>query len=148
MRSPADRLRHAVLFEVMALVLITPLGAFAYSMPWKDISLVAVVSASIAMLWNIIYNYLFDRAMMRFCGTTQKSLPLRFVHTVLFEGGLLIALIPFIAWYLGVTLWLAFAMDLSFSLFYMAYAFVFNWGYDKVFPLAEWGQRAPQDTKA
>jgi uncharacterized membrane protein len=29
-------------------------------------------------------------------------------------------------------------MDISFALFYVVYAFVFNWSYDRVFPLPEW----------
>ena len=58
----------------------------------------------------------------------------RVLHAVLFEGGLLVLLAPFIAWYLGVGLWHALVMDVSFALFYMGYAFVFNWAYDTVFP--------------
>lgn len=29
-------------------------------------------------------------------------------------------------------------MDLSFALFYVVYAYVFNWAYDRIFPLPEW----------
>jgi uncharacterized membrane protein len=45
---------------------------------------------------------------------------------------------PFIAWYLGVSLWQALVMDLFFVAFYLVYAFAFNWAYDKLFPLPEW----------
>ena len=41
---------------------------------------------------------------------------------------------------LGVSLAEALLMDLSFSAFYMAYTFVFTWGYDGLFPPA--GARA------
>ena len=47
-------------------------------------------------------------------------------------------LMPFIAWYLGISLWQAFVMDVAFALFYLVYAFVFNWAYDRLFPLPEW----------
>jgi len=57
---------------------------------------------------------------------------------VLFELGLLIVLMPFIAWYLNISLAHALVMDISFALFYVVYAFVFNWSYDRVFPLPEW----------
>jgi uncharacterized membrane protein len=33
-------------------------------------------------------------------------------------------------------------MDISFALFYMGYAFVFNLAYDRVFPLPEWRRAA------
>jgi hypothetical protein len=29
-------------------------------------------------------------------------------------------------------------MDVSFAVFYVVYAFVFNWAYDRIFPLPEW----------
>ena len=45
---------------------------------------------------------------------------------------------PFIAWYLNISLAHALVMDISFALFYVVYAFVFNWSYDRVFPLPEW----------
>jgi uncharacterized membrane protein len=135
MRTPRDRIRHAISFEIIGLALITPLGAFAFAMPIHDIGVIGVGSATLAMVWNYIYNYGFDRLLLRLRGDTQKSMPMRVLHAVLFELGLLIALMPLIAWYLGVSLWQALVMDVSFALFYMGYAFVFNLAYDRVFPL-------------
>jgi len=142
MRSTSDRIRHAVSFEILALFLVTPLGAWVFSLPLTDIGVVSVGSATIAMLWNYVYNIGFDHAMRRLAGSTCKSVPIRVMHAVLFEAGLLLVLAPFIAWYLGVGLWRAVVMDVSFSLFYLVYAFVFNWSYDRLFPLAEWQQPA------
>ncbi|PTX00904.1 PACE efflux transporter [Pararhodobacter aggregans] len=142
MRSPLDRFRHAVSFELIALLLVVPLGAAAFGMPMHDIGVVGVVSATLATLWNLLYNWVFDLTLSRTRGTTLKTLPLRILHALLFEGGLLLVLLPFIAWYLGVTLWQALVMDLSFALFYLVYAFGFNWGYDRLFPLPEWQRKA------
>lgn len=142
MRSTSDRIRHAISFEILALLLVTPLGAWVFSLPITDIGVVSVVSATIAMLWNYIYNLGFDHAMQRLAGTTYKTVPIRVLHAVLFEAGILIVLAPFIAWYLGVGLWHAIVMDVSFSLFYLVYAFVFNWSYDRLFPIPEWQQPA------
>ena len=44
---------------------------------------------------------------------------------------------PFIAWYLSISLMEAFLIDVSFALFYLIYAFVFNWVYDVLFPVPE-----------
>lgn len=142
MRSISDRIRHAISFEVIGLLLVTPLGALVFDLPMHEMGVVSVVSAMIATAWNLIYNYLFDVAMTRTVGTTAKGSLLRVFHAVLFEAGLLCVLLPFIAVYLGISLWAALAMDISFALFYMAYAFVFNWGYDRVFPLPEWQTQA------
>lgn len=138
MRSFKDRVRHALSFEIVGLLLVTPLGAWAFHMPMHDIGLVSLVSATVATGWNFLYNYLFDIGLIRFAQTTQKTLPVRILHAVLFEVGLLALLMPFIAWYLGVPLWQAFLMDVSFALFYMVYALAFNWIYDRLFPLPEW----------
>ncbi|MGL3607122.1 PACE efflux transporter [Rhizobium sp. G187] len=148
MRTVADRIRHAVSFEILGLAMITPLGAWVFSMPMTDIGIVGLVSATLATAWNYLYNLGFDHALTAWKGTTLKSWPQRVAHAVLFEVGLLMILMPFIAWYLGVSLWHAFVMDAAFALFYMAYAFVFNWSYDRLFPLPEWknAQQAQANT--
>lgn len=143
MRSSLDRIRHALSFEILALMLIVPLGAVVFHFPMQSIGVVSVVSASLATLWNFAYNYVFDRVLQRTHGTTLKTPMVRVLHAVLFETGLLLVLAPFIAWYLSVSLLQAFVMDLSFALFYLGYALVFNWGYDRLFPLPEW-QKAVQ----
>lgn len=138
MRSFADRVRHAVSFEILGLLLVTPLGAVVFDLPIAHLGVVTAGSAILALLWTYGYNLIFDRTLQRLAGTTRKRLGQRIVHAVLFEIGLLALLLPFIAWWLGLSLWQALLMDLGFSAFYMAYAFAFNWGYDRLFPLPEW----------
>lgn len=135
MRTTRDRIRHAISFEVIGLVLVTPLGAWAYGMPLADIGIVSLASATIATLWNYLFNLMFDHALLRLLGDLHKTVVMRIFHAALFEAGLVTVLMPFIAWYLNVSLFHALTMDVSFSLFYMVYAFGFNWGYDRVFPV-------------
>ncbi|WP_136682581.1 PACE efflux transporter [Falsirhodobacter xinxiangensis] len=135
MRTTGDRIRHALSFEIIGLALFTPLAAVGFGMPVHDVGVVAVVGATLATCWNYAYNLCFDKAMKRLRGTVHKTVALRVLHAILFEGGLLVMMLPFIAWYLGVTLWHALVMDAAFALFYLVYAFVFNWAYDRVFPL-------------
>lgn len=137
MRNRRDRIRHAISFEIIGLALVVPLGAAGFGMHAKDIGVVALVASSMATAWNYVYNIWFDRAMKRLRGTVHKTYGLRVLHAVLFETGLLVVTLPFFAWYLGVGLWQAFVMDLSFVVFYLIYAFVFNLVYDRVFPLPE-----------
>ncbi len=135
MRDTRDRIRHAVLFELIALAAVTPLGGLVFDVPMGHFGVVAAVSTTIAMIWNYCFNLGFDHAMLRLSGEVRKTLPVRVVHAVLFELGLLCLLVPFIAWYLGVPLWQAFVMDVALAGFYLVYAFVFNWVYDLVYPL-------------
>ena len=138
MRSPADRIRHALSFEIIGILLATPLGAFVFHLDAGDSAVIVIGSATAAMVWNYIYNLGFDHAMQALRGTTQKTLAIRIAHAVLFELGLLLMLMPAIAFYLGISLWQALVMDIAFALFYMGYALVFNWAYDRLFPLPEW----------
>lgn len=135
MRTTKDRLRHALSFEIIALFIVIPLGAWIFSRPLGDIGIVSVVSATIATGWNYLYNLMFDHALLRMTGQVKKSVALRVFHAVLFEVGLLLVLLPFIAWYLQVSVLEAFLMDISFAAFYLVYAFIFNWLYDVVFPV-------------
>lgn len=140
MRSFKDRLRHAFAFEILGLLIITPLSMLLLHHPIEQLGIVTVGSALLAMLWVGVYNWLFDLVKQRLHGSTEKGLAARIIHAVLFEIGLLTVLLPLIAYVLQISLWEALLLDIGFALFYMAYAFVFNWGYDRLFPLPEWQQ--------
>lgn len=136
MRTTSDRIRHAILFEIIGIALATPLAAFAFHLPGESSAVIVIASATVAMLWNYVYNLGFDHAMVRLTGSTSKQLPVRVLHAILFELGLLAIMLPGIAWYLGISLWQALIMDIALALFYVFYAFVFNWIYDIVFPVS------------
>lgn len=70
--------------------------------------------------------------MNRRLGHTDKTVWMRVLHSVLFELGMMSVLVPIIAWFLNISLIRAVVMDLSFSIFYMVYAFCLNWCYDLV----------------
>ena len=135
MRSTPDRIRHAVAFEILGILIVTPAASWAFALPGADTGVVVVVSATVAMLWNYGYNLAFDHALRAMRGTLRKSLPIRLVHAVLFELGLLIVLVPLVAFYLGIGLGQALLLDMALALFYVVYAFVFNWLYDQLFPV-------------
>ena len=141
MRSALDRLRHALSFEIIALILVIPAGAILFDVPLHDFGVVGIVSATLATLWNLGYNVLFDLALQRLTGTTLKSRIVRVLHALAFEAGLLMVLLPFIAWYLGISLWDAFVLDIALAAFYLVYSYVFNLIYDTLFPLPEWSQK-------
>tara|TARA_R110002049_G_scaffold23781_5_gene84593 strand:- start:44804 stop:45229 length:426 start_codon:yes stop_codon:yes gene_type:complete len=137
MRKTADRIRHALSFEIIALLIVTPLGAWLFDLPLSEIGVVTVVSATIATAWNYVFNLAFDHAMKHLRGSVHKTVTIRVLHAISFEVGLLFVLMPFIAWYLGISLLEAFLIDVSFAVFYLVYAFVFNWTYDVVFPIPD-----------
>ena len=134
MRSTTDRIRQALLFEGIGLALSMPFFAVVLGHPMHALGALAIIASLVATVWNYVYNLIFDRALLRFTGGTEKTFSLRVLHAVLFEGVLLLALLPVAAWVLGVGLWQAFLADIGFSAFYLVWAFVFTWGYDRAFP--------------
>lgn len=135
MRTTRDRIRHAISFEIIGLLIAIPLGSIGFGMHASEIGVLTIAAASLATVWNYVYNLGFDRAMLRLRGTVHKTVTTRIVHAVLFECGLLLATLPLIALYLGIGLWQALVMDLSFAAFYLIYAFVFNWAYDQIYAI-------------
>ncbi|WP_338763186.1 PACE efflux transporter [Massilia sp. METH4] len=136
MRTFGDRVRHALLFEAVALAIFIPGSAAIFGHPVGDMGVIGIASATIATLWNFVFNVLFDRAMLAMRGSVHKTLAHRVAHTFLFEAGLVVMLIPLIAWYLGIGLWEALLMDVAIVFFYLVYGFLFNLAYDRLFPVA------------
>ena len=136
MRTFRDRVRHALMFEAVALAIFIPGSAVVFDQPVNHMGVIGFASATIATLWNFVFNMGFDRAMLYLRGSVQKTMAIRVAHTFLFEAGLVVMLIPMIAWYLGIGLWAALLMDLAIVTFYLVYGFLFNIVYDWVFPVA------------
>lgn len=131
-----DRLRHVLLFELLALAIVIPTGSSLFGLHESAMGIIGIGSAITAMVWNYIYNLVFDRVMARLYRTTHKTVRTQLVHTLLFEAGLQVVLLPGIALYMHAPLLKTFSLSLSLALFYLAYAFVFNVCYDRLFPLA------------
>ena len=136
MRTFRDRVRHALLFEAVALAIFIPGSAALFDQPLDHMGVIGIASATLATLWNFVFNVGFDRAMLRLRGSSEKTMALRVAHTLLFEAGLVVMLIPLIAWYLDIGLWAALLMDVAIVIFYLVYGFVFNIAYDRMFPVA------------
>lgn len=136
MRTQSDRLRHTILFEVIGLITVTPLAAWLLERDLSTIGSMAIILSLSAMLCNYLFNLAFDHAL-KSLGRPVHIRPtwMRILHAVLFEVSLLVLTLPFVAWWLDMTLWVAFITDLAFALFFLVYAFVFNWTYDRVFPM-------------
>lgn len=139
MRTTADRIRHTIGFEVLGLALLTPLASWLFDHAMAEIGPLALLFTFLGAGWNYLYNLLFDRAMLRLRRTLQKRVVDRLVHALGFELGLLWITLPLIAWWLEISLWQALLLDLSMVVFYLVFAYLYNWLYDVLFPLPEPG---------
>ncbi|GLP97792.1 PACE efflux transporter [Paraferrimonas sedimenticola] len=137
MRSTFDRIRHTIGFEAIGLLMMIPLLTWLFGVELAQAGGISIVLSLLATGWNFVFNYGFDRMMLKRWGHTNKSQKLRVLHACSFEGGLIVISIPLIAWYLGVGFWQALLMDMSFVVFYLFYTYFYNLAYDKIFPIPQ-----------
>lgn len=137
-RSGKDRLRYTLLFEVILLSILVPVGAFLLEKHVLQLGLLAVVLSLKAMLFNLVYNWIFDRFDVR-AGRipTERSFTYRLIHVLGFEVGLVITSLPIVVWWLGVTILQALLIDISVTSFVVLYTLIFSWGYDRLFPVMQ-----------
>lgn len=123
-----ERICHAVGFELIALIICAPVGAWVLNKSIFDMGALAIMLSSVAMIWNIIYNAMFDRLWP--VSRVKRRLPLRICHALGFEGGFILIGLPLAAWMLNMTLWQALMVEIGFFLFFLPYTVVYNWVYD------------------
>ncbi|MDX2319637.1 MAG: PACE efflux transporter [Moritella sp.] len=134
MRTRLDRIRHTILFEIIGLVAIMGvLSQLGFEL--GHVGVMGVFFSVIATGWNYVYNLGFDNYMLKKMGSVTKTTLIRIVHSLGFEGGLLLLTIPFMAWFLDLSLWDAFVLDIGMVVFYLFYAYGYNLAYDKIFPV-------------
>lgn len=124
----AERIAHALAFEVVALLICAPLFSWLMGTTLAAMGALTLAVSAIAAVWNVVYNAGFDRVENRM--GFKRSFKVRLVHTLGFEGGLILAAVPLAAWWLGITLWQALVLDAGLLMFFLPYTLVFNWLYD------------------
>jgi uncharacterized membrane protein len=129
-KSIAERIFHAMMFESIAIGLTAAALVWLMDKPLSQAGWLAIAISSIAMLWNMVFNAGFDRAQARM--GFQRTVGVRIIHALLFEIGLTIAIVPLAAWALQISLLDALILDIGVLVFFLFYAFVFNWCYDIV----------------
>ncbi|MDQ0125941.1 putative membrane protein [Pseudomonas lini] len=129
-KSITERIFQAIGFELLAVLICTPLLAWVMDKPMLDMGVATMAIAALALAWNVIFNGVFDRALNRL-GLVRNA-RVRVVHALLFEGGLVAVGVPLIAWWLNISLWQAFLLDIGVLLFFLPYTYVYHWAYDVV----------------
>lgn len=132
-----ERCLHACLFEAIALAMLIPATSWIMGENHSLMSVVMISVSLTAMAWNIAFNYVFDRLVPG--DRITRKLPIRIVHSISFEAGLLLVSVPLVAWLMKCSLWQAFLLDAGTALFFLVYALAFNWLYDNL--RARWQQQ-------
>ncbi|MDH4568289.1 multidrug/biocide efflux PACE transporter [Pseudomonas sp. BN414] len=127
-KSIKERVFHALAFEGLAVLLTAPVLSLVLGKSLAHMGALTLMFSTVAMLWNMLFNSLFDRAQERI--GFQRTLSVRMIHAVLFELGLILVLVPLAAWWLSIGLLEAFVLDIGLLLFFLPYTLLFNWNYD------------------
>ena len=141
LQGPWRRVLYVTLYELIAIAVATAGLAQLSGQGAGHSSVVAVAASAIAVLWNVVFNWAFERWESRQT-VRGRSVARRVAHAIGFEGGLVFMLVPLFAWWFKVSLWEAFVMDLALIVFFLCYTLVFNWAFDRVFGLPASAQGA------
>jgi len=93
-----------------------------------QVGALAVMLSTVAMLWNMVYNTVFDRLWP--ASRVVRNLKVRALHAVGFEAGFILIGVPIAAWMLSISWAQAFMLEIGFFLFFLPYTMAYNWLYD------------------
>lgn len=136
MRNTFDRIRHTLGFEITGMIMSVPLFAHLMDRSLDKTGVLAVGMSLTAMIWNYGYNLAFDHLMVRMGRRVDDRPPkLRMMHALGFETSFLCVTVPAVAWWLEMSFLQALIMDIGMAGFYTVHAYIYNWAYDRVFPM-------------
>ena len=123
-----ERIFHAVGFETLAVLISAPTAAWLLNKPVWEMGALAIMLSTTAMVWNIVYNSLFDKFWP--VSRVVRTFKIRVAHALGFEGGFIMIGLPIAALWLGIGLLDAFMLEVGFFLFFLPYTVAYNWIYD------------------
>ncbi|PWW46884.1 PACE efflux transporter [Melaminivora alkalimesophila] len=144
LQGPWRRVLFVSLYELIAVIASTLLF-MAIGQPPGASGVMSVVASTLAVLWNVSFNHLFERWEAR-QPVKGRSVARRVAHALGFEGGLALMLIPLMAWWFGVGLWQATLMEAGLLVFFLVYTYAFNWSFDRIFGLPASAQALRPET--
>jgi len=128
------RIVYVSLFEVTAILFSTFILMLLNDGDSQSSLVVAIILSTVAVVWNYIFNTAFEWWEVR-KQINKRTLAVRSVHALGFEGGLVLICLPlFMLWY-DVGLWEAFTMEAALLVFFLVYTFVFTLLFDQIFTL-------------
>jgi len=136
MKPTTRRVLQAILYEIGAIALTSPIIGFAFDAPASSALTLAAIMSTIALAWNYVFNAIFERWESRQI-VKGRSIWRRLAHGIGFEGGLVTMLVPLMAYWLNISLLNAFYAEMGILAVFFVYAVAFTWAFDKIFGLPE-----------
>lgn len=127
-RKLPERIFHAVCFEGIATAILAPTAAYLMQRSVLEMGGLTIILATTAMVWNIIYNAIFDHLWP--VTRVTRTAKIRAFHALGFECGFIVIGVSIVSVVLGVTLMQALTLEMGFFLFFLPYTMFYNWVYD------------------
>ncbi|HEU4408810.1 MAG TPA: PACE efflux transporter [Polyangiaceae bacterium] len=137
LRSATERLVQTLWFEGVGLAVVTPLyGRVTGAGIGESLTLLAVLSA-LMMAWSAGFNAAFDWAEWRLVGrvASDRPLGLRALHALAHEATAVLVSCPVIATITGLGWQDALLLDVTLTMTYAAYGYVFHLVFDALRPV-------------
>ncbi len=133
--TPTNRkILYAISFETLGVAVATIGLRLMSDASTASTLTLSILTATIALTWSFAFNSLFEAWEARQT-TRGRSLKRRSAHALLFEGGLVLFLVPIMGWWLGVSLWQALVFEAGLIVLFITYTYIFTWGFDRLFGL-------------
>ena len=128
--SHKERMLHMVLFEVVALIFMAIGATYIVGGGAVKMAGLALSLSLIAMTWNYVYNYGYDKIYG--ADRSKRTKKTRILHGLGFELGLMLVSFPLLMWVLQLDFWTVLVMDIGIVIFFVLYAIAFIWAYDSI----------------
>ncbi len=124
------RIIHALSYEIILLVIIAIALSFMFEASMEVTGTLGLIMAFTSVIWNMVFNNMFEKYERKH--KLKRTFKVRVVHAIGFEGGLMLATIPMIAYALKLSILNAIMLDLGLTLCILVYTFTFQWCYDQI----------------
>lgn len=138
LRSGKERALQTVAFELLGLVIVVPAHTQVSETTASQSALVVAALAVTVGLWSPLFNTLFDWVDYALSGRVASDRPhrLRLLHAILLELTALLVTLPLVMHVAGYGIREALFFDISLTVFYTVYAYVFYLAYDRLRPVS------------
>ncbi|MPW43019.1 chlorhexidine efflux PACE transporter AceI [Acinetobacter guerrae] len=122
------RIIHALSYEVILLVIIAIALSFIFNVPMEVTGSLGIAMAVTSVIWNMVFNHFFEKFEHKH--QLKRTIKVRILHAIGFEGGLMLATIPMVAYAMNMSIWQAIVLDFGLTMCILIYTFIFQWCYD------------------
>ncbi len=136
-RSLRERVTQTIAFELIGLLLVVPVfAAYTKSSQLTSVIILCLISV-LVMSWSALHNTLFDWLEWRFLRrvASDRTGRLRIVHAISLELTAMIVTLPVFVWLLNMSWADALLLDISLTLIYIVYSYLFHRVFDLLRPV-------------